>query len=84
MPYYTKMAHFEVVDISCVQCLVARVADSVAQKRWALVDRSGNTPRSGPRSDPSGDSMNIKRNVFIINVTNGSDQINSAGRLDLV
>lgn len=46
MPYYTKMAHFEVVDMSCVQCLVARVADSVAQKRWALVDRSGNTPRS--------------------------------------
>lgn len=38
MPYYTKMAHFEVVDMSCVQCLVARVADSVVQKRWALVD----------------------------------------------
>jgi len=46
MPYYSKMAHFEVVDMTCVQCLVARVADSIVQKRWALVDRSGSTPRS--------------------------------------
>jgi hypothetical protein len=41
VPYYANLAHFEVVDMTCVQCLVARITDSATQKRWALVDRSG-------------------------------------------
>ena len=46
MPYYSDMAHFEVVDMMCVQCLVARIADSTSKKRWALVDWSGSLARS--------------------------------------
>ena len=46
MPYYSNLGCFEVVDMSCVQCLVARIAESAEKKRWALVDRSGNIDRS--------------------------------------
>jgi hypothetical protein len=46
MPYYSDMAHFEVVDMACVQCLVVRIADSTSKKRWALTDRSGSLARS--------------------------------------
>lgn len=46
MPYYEKMGHFEVVDMNSVQCLVARIPESKAQKRWAIVDRSSSINRS--------------------------------------
>lgn len=43
MPLYSKMGRYEVVDMSCVQCLVGRVYDG---KRWAIIDRSGDLQRS--------------------------------------
>jgi len=46
MPYYSNLGCFEVVDITCVQCLVAQIVESPEKKRWALVDRSGNIDRS--------------------------------------
>lgn len=46
MPYYWSMGSFEVVDMSCVQCLVARIPETESQKRWAIVDRSGYIARS--------------------------------------
>jgi hypothetical protein len=46
MPYYSNLGCFEVVDMTCVQCLVALIAESAEKKRWALVDCSGNIDRS--------------------------------------
>lgn len=46
MPYYTKTARYEVVDMTCVQCLVARIAEQHPVKRWAIADRSNNVDRS--------------------------------------
>ncbi|THU76673.1 hypothetical protein K435DRAFT_824523 [Dendrothele bispora CBS 962.96] len=44
MPYYDKMGRYEVVDISCVQCLVGRV--KVSDNSWAIVDRTGEIQRA--------------------------------------
>jgi hypothetical protein len=41
--FYSKMGRFEVVDMTCVQCLVGRVEND---KRWAIIDRSGELQRS--------------------------------------
>jgi hypothetical protein len=46
MLYYSNLGRFNVVDMSCVQCLITRIAESAEKKRWALVDRSGNIDRS--------------------------------------
>lgn len=46
MPYYQAMGTLEVVDMTCLQCLVARIPENESQKRYALVDRSGNIARS--------------------------------------
>jgi hypothetical protein len=43
MPFYSKMGRFEVVDITCVQCLVGRIRND---KRWAIIDRTGGLQRS--------------------------------------
>lgn len=43
MPYYSKMGRFEVVDMSCVQCLVGRIQKD---KQWAIIDRSGKLQQS--------------------------------------
>lgn len=43
MPFYSKTGRFEVVDITCVQCLVGRVQND---KQWAIIDRSGGLQRS--------------------------------------
>ena len=43
MPFYSKMGRFEVVDMTCVQCLVRRVEND---KWWAIIDRSGGLQRS--------------------------------------
>ncbi|PBK84577.1 hypothetical protein ARMGADRAFT_943470, partial [Armillaria gallica] len=42
--FYTKMGLTEVVDMTCVQCLVGRVPTSGGQ--MALIDRSNNIQRS--------------------------------------
>jgi hypothetical protein len=36
--YYSKFGPLEVVDMTCVQCLVGRVQ---AGQRWAIIDRKG-------------------------------------------
>lgn len=38
MPSYQKMGRTEVVDITCVQCLVGRIR---VGNRWVILDRSG-------------------------------------------
>jgi hypothetical protein len=38
MPSYQSMGRTEVVDLSCVQCLIGRVW---AKDRWVILDRSG-------------------------------------------
>lgn len=43
MPLYSKTGRFEVVDITCVQCLVGRIQND---KKWAIIDRSGGLQRS--------------------------------------
>jgi hypothetical protein len=43
MSLYSKMGRFEVVDMTCVQCLVGRVQNN---KRWAIIDRSCGLQRS--------------------------------------
>jgi hypothetical protein len=40
--YYTEEGRMEVVDMSCVQCLVGRVSD---RGRWAIIDRSESSAR---------------------------------------
>ena len=40
--YYSRDGHLEVVDITCVQCLVGRVKDG---NEWAIVDRSDSSTR---------------------------------------
>lgn len=44
--YYTKMGRIEVVDMTCVQCLVGRVKDPVVNNGWIIIDRSGNQARA--------------------------------------
>ncbi|THU87004.1 hypothetical protein K435DRAFT_822023 [Dendrothele bispora CBS 962.96] len=39
MPYYKNMGGYEVVDMSCVQCVVGRI--KATQNHWAIIDRSG-------------------------------------------
>lgn len=46
MPYYSKTSRYEVVDMTCVQCLVARIAETASATRWAIIDRSNNISRS--------------------------------------
>lgn len=41
--YYRKMGSVDVVDITSVQCLVARAP---LEKEWALFDRSGSLARA--------------------------------------
>ncbi|KAK7434679.1 hypothetical protein VKT23_020086 [Stygiomarasmius scandens] len=53
MTYYKKMGCYEVVDMSCVQCLVGRVRASDEDSRWAIIDCSGAIQRSYyVRDDP--------------------------------
>ena len=46
MPYYQAMGTLEVVDMTCLQCLVARIPENESQKQYALVDHSRNIARS--------------------------------------
>ena len=46
MPYYQAMGTLEVVDMTCLQCLVACILENESQKQYALVDHSGNIARS--------------------------------------
>lgn len=41
--YYSKEGRLDVVDVSCVQCLVGRIRNGA---RWAVIDRSGNLARA--------------------------------------
>lgn len=42
--YYTRESTTEeYLDLTCVQCLVARVKDT--ERRWAILDRSGSLSR---------------------------------------
>ncbi|KIJ64977.1 hypothetical protein HYDPIDRAFT_89555 [Hydnomerulius pinastri MD-312] len=41
--YYTKLGALDMVDITCVQCLVGRVR---VGGQWALIDRSGDLARA--------------------------------------
>jgi hypothetical protein len=40
--YYSREGHLEVIDMSCVQCLVGRVKDG---NEWAIIDRSDRCAR---------------------------------------
>jgi len=40
--YYSRDGHLEVVDISCIQCVVGRLKDG---NDWAIIDRSGAAAR---------------------------------------
>lgn len=47
MHYYSQMGQREVVDMSCVQCLVGRVkVTTQTGSRWAIIDRSGELARA--------------------------------------
>jgi len=43
--YYSQDGRLEVVDITCVQCVVGRVRD-LQNKEWAIIDRSGELARA--------------------------------------
>ncbi|KAJ7771163.1 hypothetical protein DFH07DRAFT_866511 [Mycena maculata] len=49
MQYYEKEGPIEVIDMSCIQCLVGRVK-TMDRKRWAIIDHSGSSAR--PYYDP--------------------------------
>ncbi|KAJ7131920.1 hypothetical protein C8R46DRAFT_924112 [Mycena filopes] len=49
MHYYKKDGGVEVVDMSCIQCLVGRFK-TTDKKTWVIIDRSGNLAR--PYYDP--------------------------------
>jgi hypothetical protein len=44
--FYSGFGKLDVVDITCLQCLVARVPDLDTQNLWAITDRSGNLARA--------------------------------------
>lgn len=44
--HYTKMGRVEIVDMTCVQCVVGRIKDPDITNGWVLLDRSGNQARS--------------------------------------
>ena len=48
MVYYEKVRSAEVVDMSCIQCLVGRIPIPREQgpQLWAVVDRSGGLSRA--------------------------------------
>jgi hypothetical protein len=48
MHYYRDMGRLDVVDVTCLQCLVGRVKDN---NRWAIIDRSGNLVRAVAERD---------------------------------
>lgn len=41
--YYTKEGSIDVLDLTCVQCVVGRVKDGHG---WAIIDRSGSLSRT--------------------------------------
>jgi hypothetical protein len=41
--FYQDLGRLDVVDITCLQCLVGRVRDGT---RWAIIDRSGGLARA--------------------------------------
>jgi hypothetical protein len=43
MHYYQDLGCLDVVDITCLQCLVARALD---EKTWVIFDRSGSLSRA--------------------------------------
>lgn len=43
MHYYQNFGRLDVVDVTCLQCLVARVLDD---KTWVIFDRSGSLSRA--------------------------------------
>ena len=40
--FYSDLGKLDIVDITCMQCLVARVPDLATQNLWAIADRSSN------------------------------------------
>jgi hypothetical protein len=38
MPYYMDLGHYEVVDMTTVQCLIGQVP---VGNKWGIIDRSG-------------------------------------------
>ena len=44
--YYSKMGRVEIVDMTCVQCVVGRVKDPNTNNGWVVVDRSGSLARA--------------------------------------
>jgi hypothetical protein len=41
--FYSRKGRFEVVDITCVQCLIGRIQNG---QRWAIIDRSDRLQQS--------------------------------------
>jgi len=48
MHFYRDVGVLDVVDITCLQCLVGRVKDGA---RWAIIDRSGRLARAVEEMD---------------------------------
>lgn len=44
--YYSKMGRVEIVDLTCVQCVVGRVKDPDTKNGWVVIDRSGSLARA--------------------------------------
>lgn len=41
--YYTKLGSLDMVDVTCIQCLVGRIR---VEGGWAIIDRSGDLARA--------------------------------------
>lgn len=52
--YYTALGATHVVDMACLQCLVAQVRD---RNVWAILDCTGNLPTSYYAGEDLGDSF---------------------------
>jgi hypothetical protein len=54
MHYYQDLGRLDILDITCLQCLVARVLDD---KTWAVLDRSGKLARAmeADNDEPAGE-----------------------------
>ncbi|KIJ60585.1 hypothetical protein HYDPIDRAFT_98351 [Hydnomerulius pinastri MD-312] len=52
--YYSKLGALDMVDITCLQCLVGRIPH---EGRWAIIDRSGDLARAIYAADEGGEAV---------------------------
>ncbi|KAF9023214.1 hypothetical protein BDZ89DRAFT_1093121 [Hymenopellis radicata] len=44
--FYSDLGKIDVVDVTCIQALIGRIASPVGQSKWAIIDRSGDLARA--------------------------------------